>query len=299
MESTKLYDHYKLPDELDDTLAITEIKESINATCDELSALYAKKSPGQSLTRSDPDAGRAAVLNQRLFSLQEALSFTKKGGGSANDYSKDCQEIGKLFKAGALDAAGAVNELLLRIKSKRTRTRYSFDVVSGMQGPHTVARILGVCLRRTAIMNNITKLKVADLGALYDPHIDTGLAAAMGNSDYQAFYSEVASNYVNVPNADSLENYLNKIALGQMLVDLHPYATSMKVASAKHLQGKGEGHLIEQLYYSKDEAKVEELVDLASLKDLTPSASLSAVTQFVKETIKGYKQLAKKIGVVN
>jgi hypothetical protein len=299
MDSNNIYDLHKQPLEKSDTLAVTEIKESINETCDELNKIYAKTDSTQRLTRTDSNADKLAILSLRLNSLQEELVFAKKGGGSSNDYDRDYIEIISLFKKGKLNAEGAVNELLLRIKSKRTRTRYSFDVLSGMQGPHTVARILGVCLRHTAIINNIAKLKVSDLSKLYDPHIDTTLADTMTNSEYIDFYRNVAKKYADVPNVNTLENFLSKIALGQMLVDLHPYATSLLQASGEHLQGKGEGHVVEQLYSTKNLKKIDELIDTTSLKDLTPPTLLTAVQQFVIKTIEGYKQLAQDIGVAN
>ncbi len=277
-----IYNARKLATEDNDTEKTIQIKQAINGCVDTIKACI-DVNPDLILnsvnTSSEPEVKK---FNKAITELseQEDNLRSQGGGGVSQSFESVLKETSEIT-----DKRVALNTLLYGIKCKRTPTRYSFTTDQGKQGPHTVARCLGVQLRERKIIALYTNgnLTVNTVKELYAEHLDD-LWKGIDNQYYKEFYAKVLENYKNSNNAPLA------IANGQMLVDLHPLATTNTVASKKDIGGKGEGTHLANWLSNGEEKELEKLVDRGSINN-PDNDNKEAYNTYVTKILEHYRTL--------
>lgn len=157
-----------------------------------------------------------------------------------------------------------VEELLQLMRSKRSRTRYSFDHNNNNQGPHTVARMMGI----DALVSKFNSNKSVEPSKMKDWFKDSIIPADQlrdhmdhydPNSDYVKTYNDwynrfsKADNYNKSLTGDALQKAKREaqkavLIYGQILTDLNPYASSFVMdATKEQTDGKGESKPLREL----------------------------------------------------
>ncbi len=279
-----IYGSRKLMREDSDTSKELEIKQAINEQIDAIWA-YLQKNPKLILdgmnTRTEPFAGEFAEATINLGKF-EALLHSAGGGGTSTSFDSTLKTSinNKNIRTG-------LNDLLYKIRLGRTSTRYSFTTEKNKQGPHTVARCMGVALRNRDILNLFItdNFTVEKLKPLYEIHLDD-IWKNVKNDTYQETYAHCLKTFVN-----ETEQPMLIIAYGQMLIDLHPLATTNTLASGGDIAGKGEGTALANWLKTGSEDEVLKLVDWGSINKNTDKDEQKLYVKYVKNIMAHYAVL--------
>jgi|GEM_PF-5426602 len=197
------------------------------------------------------DGSNIQFLSDALYNLYQN-STTRPGGleSSHNTYIEQ-EDLN-------------VEELLQLMRKKRSRTRYSFDHNNNNQGPHTVARMMGI----DALVAKFNSKKSVEPSKMQDWFTDSIIPADElrdhmdhydPNSEYVKTYNEwyskfsSADNYNKSLTGDALQKAKREaqkavLIYGQILTDLNPYASSFVMdASHEQVAGKGESKPLQEL----------------------------------------------------
>ncbi|CCN69086.1 hypothetical protein [Vibrio nigripulchritudo] len=253
-----------------------------------------KRAEGKRLSRhTNVELAREVVgAYQQMEQAHWAMEYAKSHqGGSMSDYIPRIEEIMK----GPEAYETKINYVLGLVHTKRTPTRYSYTVENGKQGPHTVARIFGVTVRELwyAHKTKNNTFDAEEFRNLYLVHGNEGLAVQVKNREYVTEYQRILKSLVN----ESRVEYI--IGYGQMLVDMHPLATSMNLASNKDIAGKGEYFAMNGLLNGGDGGTtVEKLVDRASAYSGLVEPDLAVMKNYIDGVIGEYLEILRNLGVV-
>lgn len=129
--------------------------------------------------------------------------------------------------------------------------------------------------------------------SLYDVHMaDPKELDTANNAEFEAYYNEVAAAYSKAPDIYQL------IGWGQMLVDLHPFATTWTVATHSDLIGKGEGSKIANIMQGTGtQADWQGLFDLNSIKNDKGCPNKSLQNQYLAHIEKVYQTHLANLGI--
>lgn len=279
-----IYGNRELSYEETDTTKERELKDEINNA---IARIYECVEYNPELILDGVNTRRTDGVEEfvqatKQLSLKEAELHEIGGGGTSSSFASALEEA----KANPNVQVG-LNDLLHKIKKGRTSTRYSFTVDPGKQGPHTVARCMGIELRQRRIRTlfNDATLNVANVKALYEIHLDDEWKF-IDNADYQYAYSNCLAIY----NGEKT-NPFTVIAYGQMLVDLHPFATTSTLATGKDIAGKGEGRALAKWLATGSIEEGQKLIDKQSIAKNKDKVQKKQYENYVGAIMAHYEKL--------
>lgn len=183
------------------------------------------------------------IANHDLEKLKEYIHYLNQSSATSG-WDKTTEEINKIIESD-------FENLFQKIEG-RTRTRFGYQVDSVQsQGPHTIARTMGLSIRQFKILNNTTFEKAKKYYAYLTNENTTkkffknyqnaawNKNTSKFNGDdiyYLAHYNIVLDNFKKAKDLNTVVVY------GQILSDLHPFATASTIKPSKeNLAGGGEG----------------------------------------------------------
>ena len=196
---------------------------------------------------------------QAQKNMWELISNT----GSSSGWDKDHDTIENLANT---------NDIFNKIEG-RTRTRYGYETNTFLQGPHTIARIFGYKLRKELFFRN-SEVTIENVDSWFSHLFKTDFNDIM-NKHYQLTSwqsSNESKNYTKqgkwcyslhyqnlIQKYNQSTNVKVRIAYGQLLSDMHPFATaSTYFPTRSNIAGGGEGAAIKGLIELLDQINSED-----------------------------------------